>query len=140
MTPLHLETLLHGHLPAADGRTGLIAFLLDPRCTDERAARTGQALRAARAVGVDVLLVTSVEVGSGPAALHVEGRTVVLPTSGGHGLLGALLAGALALQRITLTLAEARGTNPDLLRRDDARYRRAALLAEEEPPGDGEAL
>jgi hypothetical protein len=39
---------------------------------------------------------------------------------------GALLAGALALQLLTLELAHARGTNPDLIRREQEPYRRAA--------------
>ena len=31
MTPLGLEKVLHGHLPAADERTGLVLLRLDPR-------------------------------------------------------------------------------------------------------------
>jgi hypothetical protein len=38
----------------------------------------------------------------------------------------ALLAGALALQWLTLDLVHRRGTNPDLIRREEPRYRAAA--------------
>jgi hypothetical protein len=43
---------------------------------------------------------------------------------------GALLAGALAAQLFTLELVHARGTNPDLIRREEEPYRRAAEVAE----------
>lgn len=125
-TYLQLETLLHGHLPGADERSGLVAFLLDPLSFAERAARTRQALAAAAAIGITTLLVTSEEA---PTELReAADETAVLPAAGALGRLGALLGGAVALQRLTLAFAGARGTNPDLLRRDDERYRRAALL------------
>ena len=47
-----------------------------------------------------------------------------------HGL-AALLAGAGGLQALTLALAYARGTNPDLIRREQAPYRQAAQAGEE---------
>ena len=40
--------------------------------------------------------------------------------------LAGLLAGAGALQTLTLELAQARGVNPDLIRREEAPYRDAA--------------
>jgi glucosamine--fructose-6-phosphate aminotransferase (isomerizing) len=129
-TELHLETLLHGHLPAADEHTALIAFLLDPRARPERAARMCQALRAAGAVGVLSLVLASAEYLPELGEVADAGRLVVLPACASLGLAGALLAGAMALQRITLALSEKRATNPDLLRRDDVRYRTAALLGE----------
>jgi hypothetical protein len=42
----------------------------------------------------------------------------------------ALVASATALQLLTERLARARGTNPDLIRRDDPRYRDAAAAAD----------
>jgi fructoselysine-6-P-deglycase FrlB-like protein len=125
---LELETLLHGHLPAHDTASGMIVFLLDPRRRSARAQRTRQALEAAGAVGIASLLVTTAR---GAAALDndtLAGVTLLLPEAEELGSLGALLAGAVALQRLTLALAARRGTNPDLLRRDDVRYRTAALL------------
>jgi hypothetical protein len=47
-----------------------------------------------------------------------------------EGRLAGLLAGAGALQTLTLELAHARGTNPDLIRREQAPYRDAAEAAE----------
>jgi hypothetical protein len=48
--------------------------------------------------------------------------------------LAGLLAGAGALQALTLRLAHARGMNPDLIRREEAAYREPARVADE-PPG-----
>jgi fructoselysine-6-P-deglycase FrlB-like protein len=123
---LQLETLLHGHLPGADAQSGLVVFLLDPLSFGERAARTRQALAAAAAIGITTLLVTSEQAAA--ELREAADEAVVLPAAGEHGRLGALLAGAVALQRLTLALAAEHGTNPDLLRRDDERYRSAALL------------
>jgi hypothetical protein len=47
-----------------------------------------------------------------------------------HPRLAGLLAGAGALQTLTLELAHARHTNPDLIRREQAPYRDAAEQAE----------
>ena len=44
--------------------------------------------------------------------------------------IGGLLAGAGALQMLTLELAQARHANPDLIRREQAPYRQAAHEAE----------
>jgi hypothetical protein len=41
----------------------------------------------------------------------------------------ALLAGAVALQLLTLELCHLHGTNPDRIRREDERYHRAAEAA-----------
>jgi fructoselysine-6-P-deglycase FrlB-like protein len=127
-TSLHVETLLHGHLPAADADTGVVAYVLDPRAHAARAARTHQALAAARAVGAATLLLATGD-GAVAAPGGAGGESLLLPDGGALGLLGALVAGAVALQRTTLALAAVRGTNPDLLRRDDPRYREAARLA-----------
>ena len=43
----------------------------------------------------------------------------------------SLLGGAGPLQLVTLAVSAARGTNPDLIRREDARYHRAAELADD---------
>src|SRR6201999_4191364 len=51
-TPLGLEKVLHGHLPAADARTGLILLRFDSRQRARRDARGEQVLAAARALGM----------------------------------------------------------------------------------------
>jgi glutamine---fructose-6-phosphate transaminase (isomerizing) len=50
-----------------------------------------------------------------------------LPTE--DSVAGALIAGALAAQLLTLELVLAAGTNPDLIRREEEPYRKAAAAA-----------
>jgi hypothetical protein len=89
--------------------------------------------RAAGAIGLPVAALVSETY---DAALDPEltagGRTVVgLPSPDRvDQRLAALLAGAGVLQRLTLELAHARHTNPDLIRREQEPYRRAATVAE----------
>ncbi len=110
VTPLGAEKVLHGHLPAADAGTGLVLLRFDPR---EGAARDARAADAAAAAAVLDM----------PTAT-LAGRAAGLPP-----VAGALLAGAIALQLLTLELAHALGTNPDLIRREEPRYRAAAEAA-----------
>ena len=107
VTPLGAEKVLHGHLPAADAGTGLVLLRFDPR---EGAARDARAADVAAAAAVLDM----------PTAT-LAGRAAGLPP-----VAGALLAGAIALQLLTLELAHALGTNPDLIRREEPRYRAAA--------------
>jgi glutamine---fructose-6-phosphate transaminase (isomerizing) len=110
-TALHLETLLHGHLAGEDARTA--AVLVQTDAGDGRIQR-----RAALAA----------------AALEAIGTPVVtIAPRGADGLapaLARLLAGAAALQRLTLALARARGVNPDLIRREEESYRRAGEVGD----------
>ena len=100
VTPLGLEKVLHGHLPAADERTGIVVIRIDPPAAPQRDARAANV--APRSRGLDMPTVT------------IEG----LPADG-H----PLLAGAIALQLLTLELVHAAGTNPDLIRREERAYR-----------------
>ena len=122
------ETLLHGHLAGMDPGTALLAIAADPREAEARARRLGQALRAAAAIGIlagaiatpayDTLL---------SADLTPAGRIVVPGSGEGLGRSAqALLATAVPLQLLTERMARVRGVNPDPIRRDDARYLRAA--------------
>jgi glutamine---fructose-6-phosphate transaminase (isomerizing) len=110
-TPLGLEKLLHGHLPAADARTGLILLRLDPRAADRRDARARDAAAAAAVLGMPTVSIDA------------------LPPTSLPPIPAALLAGALAAQLLTLELVLAAGTNPDLIRREEERYRDAAAAA-----------
>ncbi len=114
VTPLGLEKALHGHLPAADERTGLVVLRLDPRSGAERDARAENLLAAAR-----VLRMPAVVVGTD----ELPGSADLPPVA------GALLTGALAAQLLTLELVHAAGTNPDLIRREEPLYREAAEAA-----------
>ena len=105
VTPLGLEKVLHGHLPAADRTTGIVVIRIDPTSAPQRDRRAAD-VRAAVAE-LDMPAVT------------IDG----LPA--GH----PLLAGAIALQLLTYELVLAAGTNPDLIRREEAAYKAAAAAA-----------
>jgi fructoselysine-6-P-deglycase FrlB-like protein len=125
-----LETLLHGHLPATDASTGLVLILTDRDRRDERVARARQALAAAHVIGLRSAAIVSSDV---DAALSDEltpaGRLVVEEAPTLAAPAAALLSTATPLQLLTERIARARGTNPDLIRREDPTYRRAAEAA-----------
>jgi fructoselysine-6-P-deglycase FrlB-like protein len=110
-TPLGLEKVLHGHLPAADSRTGVVLLRIDRRAAEQRDARAGDFERAVAELGMPVARIDGLPGGETPA--------------------GTLVAGALALQLFTLELVHAAGTNPDLIRREEEPYRLAAAAAKE---------
>jgi glutamine---fructose-6-phosphate transaminase (isomerizing) len=110
-TPLGLEKVLHGHLPAADSRTGVVLLRVDPRQAAQRDERAGNFEAAAAELGMPVA--------------RIDG----LPT--GDTVAGTLVAGALAVQLLTLELVMAAGTNPDLIRREEEPYRLAAAAGKE---------
>jgi fructoselysine-6-P-deglycase FrlB-like protein len=112
VTPLGLEKVLHGHLPAADERTGVVLLRLDRREGERRDARADDAVRAVAELGMPVA------------------RIALEPPPGLPSVAGALLGGALVAQLLTLELVHALGTNPDLIRREEEAYRRAAAVAE----------
>jgi glucosamine--fructose-6-phosphate aminotransferase (isomerizing) len=103
-TPLGTEKVLHGHLPAADSRTGIVLIRLDPVDASQRDERAGDVVAATAVLAMPAVTITT------PTVTRSE----------------ALIAGALALQLLTLELATLRGTNPDLIRRDEPLYRRVA--------------
>ena len=125
-----LETFLHGHLPSTDDRTGLVLIAADRDQRDRRLARAREALAAASAIGVRTaaILATGLDAELDPA-LTPAGRIVVAEAPELPAPVAALLTTATALQLLAERLARAAGTNPDPIRRDDERYRRAADLA-----------
>lgn len=104
-TPLGLEKVLHGHLPAADATTGIIVLRIDPTAAAARDKRAQDVLAAVAELGMPAVTVDA------------------LPE--GH----PLLAGAIALQLLTLELVHQAGTNPDLIRREQPAYKAAADAA-----------
>jgi fructoselysine-6-P-deglycase FrlB-like protein len=105
VTPLGLEKVLHGHLPAADASTGIVVIRIDPDSAPQRDQRADDVKAAVEELGMP--------------AVTVDG----LPE--GH----PLLAGAIALQLLTYELVLAAGTNPDLIRREQPAYKAAAAAA-----------
>ena len=124
-----LETFLHGHLPATDGATGLVLILVDRDRREERLARAIQALAAARVVGMRAAAIVSTEIDAAlDPTLTPAGRLLVQEAAFPPPV-AALVGTATPLQLLTERLARARGTNPDLIRRDDPLYLAASDAA-----------
>jgi fructoselysine-6-P-deglycase FrlB-like protein len=125
-----LETFLHGHLPATGATTGLILVLTDRDRRSERIDRARQALKASRVIGLRAGAILAVDVSDAiDPALTPIGRLVVPESPALPAPVAALIGSATPLQLLTERLARARGTNPDLIRRDDPTYRAAADAA-----------
>ena len=124
-----IETLLHGHLPAADERTGLVLILADRRAAAARRARAEKMLGACARIGIRcaVLATAPVDPALAPAGVAEVPEAPDLPAAA-----AALLGAAVPLQLLALELAIARDRNPDLIRREQAAYREAAAIAEGE--------
>ena len=112
-TAHQLETLLHGHLAGCDAdRTAVVRIATDPRGGELHTRRQAEADAALAAIGIPTV-VLGTSLGLAPAASPAE----------------ALISAAVALQLLTLELAHAAGTNPDLIRREQRPYREAAAAA-----------
>jgi glucosamine 6-phosphate synthetase-like amidotransferase/phosphosugar isomerase protein len=137
-TARDLETILHGHWVAVDERTAVVLLLTDGRGGGARAARAGQMLRAAGAIGARTaaIVVPSAALGLPEDAISYGSADVPeahdLPPA-----TASLLASAPALQLLTLELVHLAGVNPDLIRREEAPYREAARIAESDFPPHG---
>jgi glucosamine--fructose-6-phosphate aminotransferase (isomerizing) len=126
-----LETVLHGHLAACDATTAAVLVLTEPAAAKRRVLRAERAARAAAEIGLPVAAVVSAaHDGLLPEDATPAARVVLPPADGVPEPLAALLGGAIALQLLTLELAHARGTNPDLIRREQAPYRAAAAVGD----------
>ena len=112
-TAHQLETLLHGHLAGCDAdRTAVVRIATDPRGGEPHARRQAETDAALAAIGIPTV-VLGTSLGLAPATSPAE----------------ALISAAVALQLLTLELAHAAGTNPDLIRREQRAYREAAAAA-----------
>jgi fructoselysine-6-P-deglycase FrlB-like protein len=115
-----LETILHGHLAAANRWTGLVLVLTDgatPQVTD----RARKVLGAAKALGAIAAAILAESTDAQIPAEDTPAGRIVLPRTGRvPPLAGSLLASAIALQLLTERLARARNVNPDTLGREDA--------------------
>jgi glutamine---fructose-6-phosphate transaminase (isomerizing) len=131
---LELETVLHGQLAAHEPADALILLAITESSDRARTARrTGDVARAAATIGLRVAALVSPSYDQVlENQLTPDGRLVTpLPDSELiDARLAGLLAGAGALQTVTLELAHSRDTNPDLIRREQAPYRHAAQTAE----------
>jgi glutamine---fructose-6-phosphate transaminase (isomerizing) len=125
---LQLETIRHGHLAAADERTGLLLVLTDGESAGEMVVERARAvLRSAEALGMPAAALLAADLGDDiPLALTPAGRLGVPLTGALPRLVGVALATAIPLQLLAERLARARGRNPDTIGRDDPRQAAAA--------------
>jgi glucosamine--fructose-6-phosphate aminotransferase (isomerizing) len=125
---LQLETIRHGHLAAADERTGLVLVLTDGEDWGETVIqRSSSVLRSAAELGMPAAALLAADLGDDiPSSLTPAGR-LPIPLAGGlPRALSAALAVAIPLQLLAERLARARGQNPDTIGRDDPRQAAAA--------------
>jgi glucosamine--fructose-6-phosphate aminotransferase (isomerizing) len=123
-----LETIRHGHLAAADERTGLVLVLTDGEARGAVVVDRARAvLRSAAALGMPAAAILAADLGDDvPLNLTWAGRTAVPLTSHLPRLVAAALAAAIPAQLVAERLARARGVNPDTLGREDPRQAAAA--------------
>jgi glucosamine--fructose-6-phosphate aminotransferase (isomerizing) len=120
-----LETFLHGHLPACDESTGLVLLSIDRRQAGQRRERAGQCVAAARRIGLRCALIGR---GDRPDG-ELDAGTIEVPSAPQlPAVADAVLSAALPLQWLAYELALARGTNPDLIRREQEPYREASAI------------
>jgi glucosamine--fructose-6-phosphate aminotransferase (isomerizing) len=128
-----LETLLHGHFSACDEQTGIVLVVAYRRGRRDRIERAAGLLAGARHLGVRTAAILAPEADAAyPAELTSAGRIVLPEAPSLPATLEAQLGTALALQLLTLELTHAAGINPDLIRREEAPYRRAVELSRPE--------
>jgi glutamine---fructose-6-phosphate transaminase (isomerizing) len=106
-TPFGVEKVLHGHLPAATARAGLILLRFDGSERSQRDRR-----------GDDVIAACNV-LEMARVTLRTDVNTVA----------EALVSGAVAAQLLTVEIATSLGVNPDLIRREESLYRKVAEVA-----------
>ncbi len=117
---LRVETILHGHLAAADARTALVVILVanagEPKLRD----RTIDVLGAARELGMPAAAILAASVGDEiPSNLTPAGRLTVPATRDLPPVAAALTGSAIPLQLLAERMARARGVNPDAIGRDN---------------------
>ena len=126
--------MLHGQLAAHEPADALILVAITDHPERERIARrAAHVASAAGAIGLPVVgLFSNVYDQLLPDELTPDGRLLVeLPDPNLlDPRIAGFLAGAAALQTLTLELAHSRQTNPDLIRREETPYRQAAQAAE----------
>jgi glutamine---fructose-6-phosphate transaminase (isomerizing) len=125
---MQLETIRHGHLAAADERTGLVLVLTDAESWGETLIERSRAvLRSAGALGMPAAALLAADLGDDiPLALTTAGRLAVPLAGALPRTVSAALATAIPLQLLAERLARARGKNPDSIGRDDPRQAAAA--------------
>lgn len=122
---LGVEDTLHGHLVAHDANSALVAVVTGGPGADHAAQGARELLMAARRIGLRTAAILASGLEGAIGSDDVTAGQLVIPQAELPELVTSLLGGAVALQLLTIGLVHARGTNPDLLRREQAPYREA---------------
>ncbi len=122
---LGVEDTLHGHLVAHDANSALVAVVTGGPGADHAAHGARELLMAARRIGLRTAAILASGLEGAIGSNDVTAGKLVIPQADLPELVTSLLGGAVALQLLTVGLVHARGTNPDLLRREQAPYREA---------------
>jgi glutamine---fructose-6-phosphate transaminase (isomerizing) len=134
---LELETVLHGQLAGHEPPDALVVVAITDHPERRRIIqRATHVARAAAVIGLPVAALLSDAYAPELAPELTPAGRVVTPLPHPDRIdrrAAGLLAGAGALQALTLELAHARRTNPDLIRREETAYRHAAQAAEDAP-------
>ena len=120
-----VEATLHGHLVAHDANSALVVAVTGGPGAGRAAEGAHELLIAARRIGLQTAAILSPDLAGAILSDDVSAGTLVIPHADLPELVTSLLGGAMALQLLTIGLVHARGTNPDLLRREQAPYREA---------------
>jgi glucosamine--fructose-6-phosphate aminotransferase (isomerizing) len=122
-TALQLETIRHGHLAAADARTGLVMILTDGESWGGTLLERSLAvLRSADALGMPAAMIVAASLdGEVANSLTPAGRLTAPGPAGLPDMVAAALGSAIPLQQLAERLARARAANPDAIGRDDPR-------------------
>ncbi len=122
---LGVEDTLHGHLVAHDANSALVVVVTGGPGADHAAQGARELLIAARRIGLRTATILASGLQGAIGSDDVTAGKLVIPQADLPELVTSLLGGAVALQLLTVGLVHARGTNPDLLRREQAPYREA---------------
>ena len=122
---LGMEDTLHGHLVAHDANSALVVVVTSGPDADRAAQGAHELLMAARRIGLQTAAIVSADLEGAILSEDVTAGKLVIPYAELPEVVTSLLGGAVALQLLTVGLVHARGTNPDLLRREQAPYREA---------------
>ena len=133
-TALGVEDTLHGHLVAHDANSALVVVITGGPDAERAADGAHDLLAAARRIGLRTAAIVSQDLAGRILTADVSAGQLVIPGARRPGIVTSLLGGAVALQLLTVGLVHARGTNPDLLRREQAQYREAVTAGRAKHP------
>jgi glutamine---fructose-6-phosphate transaminase (isomerizing) len=133
-TVLGVEDTLHGHLVAHDANSALVAVVTGGPSAARAAEGAHELLMAARRIGLQTAAILSPSLDGAILSDDITAGKLVIPHAELPELVISLLGGAVALQLLTIGLVHARGTNPDLLRREQAPYREAVTAGGAKQP------